>query len=61
MLRLAFRNLFQSKARLAITSGGVALSLLLILALEAIFQGVEKQVSAYTSTGDAQEVAHTHG
>ncbi len=47
MLRLAFRNLFQSKARLLITAGGVALSLLLILTLDAIFQGVETQVSAY--------------
>ncbi len=53
MLRLAFRNLFQSKARLGITSGGVALSLLLILALEAIFQGVEKQVSAYIDQSGA--------
>lgn len=53
MLRLAFRNLFQSKARLAITSGGVALSLLLILALEAIFQGVEKQVTAYIDQSGA--------
>ncbi len=53
MVRLAFRNLFQSKARLAITSGGVALSLLLILVLEAVFQGVEKQVSAYIDQSGA--------
>ncbi len=47
MLRLAFRNLFQSKARLVMSVGGVALALLLILALDAIFAGVERQVTAY--------------
>ena len=47
MLRLAFRNLFQSKARLFISVGGVALALLLILALDAIFAGVQRQVTAY--------------
>lgn len=47
MLRLAFRNLFQSKIRLVISIGGTALALLLILALDAIFAGVEKQVTAY--------------
>jgi putative ABC transport system permease protein len=53
MLRLAIRNLFQSRARLVITAGGVALSLLLILTLDAIFQGVEKQVSAYIDQSGA--------
>ena len=53
MLRLAIRNLFQSKARLLITAGGVALSLMLILALDAIFQGVEKQVTAYIDQSGA--------
>lgn len=47
MVRLAFRNLFQSKIRLVISVGGVALALLLILALDAIFAGVEQQVTAY--------------
>ena len=36
MIRLAFRNLFQNKARLVISVGGVALALLLILSLDAI-------------------------
>jgi putative ABC transport system permease protein len=53
MLRLAIRNLFQSRARLVITAGGVALSLLLILTLDAIFQGVERQVSAYIDQSGA--------
>jgi putative ABC transport system permease protein len=47
MIRLAFRNLFQSKARLLISTGGVALALLLILSLDAIFTGMERQVTAY--------------
>lgn len=47
MTRLAFRNLFQNKARLVISVGGVALALLLILALDAIFTGVERQITAY--------------
>jgi len=33
MLRLAFRNLFQSKVRLAISVGGIALALMLVLTL----------------------------
>ena len=47
MLRLVFRNLFQSKVRLVISAGGVALALMLILALDAIMAGVERQVTAY--------------
>jgi len=47
MIRLAFRNLFQNKARLLISVGGVALALLLILALDAVFAGVERQITDY--------------
>lgn len=47
MLRLALRNLLQTKVRLVIATGGVALALMLILALDAIFVGVERQISAY--------------
>jgi putative ABC transport system permease protein len=47
MIRLAFRNLFQNKVRLVISTGGVALALLLILALDAIFSGVEQRITAY--------------
>ncbi len=47
MLRLAYRNLFQNKVRLVISVDGVALALLLILSLDAIFVGVERQVTAY--------------
>jgi putative ABC transport system permease protein len=47
MFRLAFRNLFQSKVRLVISVGGVTLALLLILSLDAIMTGIERQVTAY--------------
>ncbi|MBI3739511.1 MAG: ABC transporter permease [Chloroflexi bacterium] len=47
MIWLAFRNLFQNKARLIISVGGVALALLLILSLDAVFTGVERQITAY--------------
>lgn len=47
MISLAFHNLFQNKIRMLISVGGVALALLLILSLDAIFSGVEKRVTAY--------------
>ena len=47
MIRLAYRNLFQNRVRLMISTGGVALALLLILALDAIFTGVEQRITAY--------------
>ena len=47
MTRLAMRNLFQSKARLVISIGGVALALMLMLSLDAILAGVEERVVAY--------------
>jgi putative ABC transport system permease protein len=53
MMRLAFRNLFQSKIRMVISVGGVALALLLILALDAIFTGVEKRLTVYINNSGA--------
>jgi putative ABC transport system permease protein len=47
MVRLALRNLFQSRVRLVVATGGVALALTLILVLDAVFTGVEGQMSAY--------------
>ena len=47
MVRLAFRNLFQNRLRLLLSTGGLALALLLILALDAIFAGLNRQVAAY--------------
>lgn len=53
MIRLAFRNLFQNKARLLISVGGVALALLLILSLDAIFTGVEQRITVYINNSGA--------
>jgi len=53
MIRLAFRNLFQNKVRLVISIGGAALALLLILALDAVFTGVEQRVTSYIDNSGA--------
>lgn len=53
MLRLAFRNLFQSKMRLIISVGGVALALMLMLALGAVFTGAEKQLTVFIDRSGA--------
>lgn len=53
MMRLAFRNLFQSKMRLAISVGGVALALMLMLALGAVFTGAERQITAFIDRSGA--------
>ncbi len=53
MIRLAYRNLFQNKVRLFISTGGVALALMLVLALDAIFSGVEQQITAYIDSSHA--------
>ncbi len=47
MIRLGLRNLFQSPTRLVMSVGGVALALMLVLSLDAIFLGMERQLSAY--------------
>lgn len=47
MLRIALRNLFQNKVRLAIAVGGVALALMLIVALDAVVAGTETRLTAY--------------
>lgn len=53
MIRLAFRNLFQNKVRLVISVGGVALALLLVLSLDAIFTGVEQRITVYIDKSGA--------
>jgi putative ABC transport system permease protein len=47
MLLLAVRNLFQSRVRLVVSVGGVALALLLLLALDAVVAGMQQQLTAY--------------
>jgi putative ABC transport system permease protein len=50
---LAWRNLMQSRARLVMSTGGVALALSLILALDAIVTGMEGQLAAYIERSGA--------
>ncbi len=61
MIQLAFRNLFQNKVRLVISVGGVALALLLILSLDAIFTGVERRVTAYIDSSGADIIVSQSG
>lgn len=53
MMRVAIRNLFQGWARLVVSIGGVALAMTLILALDAIVAGSERQITAYIDHSDA--------
>lgn len=53
MTWLAVRNLFQNRTRLVISVGGVALALLLMLALDAIFAGMQRQVTIYIDQSQA--------
>lgn len=53
MFRYALHNLFQNKIRLIISAGGVALALTLVLALDAVFTGLEGQLSSYIDNSGA--------
>ncbi len=53
MTRLAIRNLFQNRARLIISVGGVALALMLILSLDGIVLWIERRVAAYIESSGA--------
>jgi putative ABC transport system permease protein len=44
---IARRNLFESKARVFVSTGGVALAMLLVLALDGVFAGAMRGVTAY--------------
>lgn len=50
---LARRNLLRSRARLLVSIGGVALALTLVLALDAIFEGVSRQMTSYIDRSGA--------
>jgi putative ABC transport system permease protein len=47
MTYLAFRNLFQQKFRLALSVGGVALAMMLIVLLNGFLAGIYVQITAY--------------
>jgi putative ABC transport system permease protein len=46
-MSLARRNLFQDKTRLALSIGGVALAVMLILILKGFLTGMNRQITAY--------------
>lgn len=50
---LARRNLVRSRMRLLVSIGGVGLALTLILALDAIFEGVSRQLTSYIDRSGA--------
>ena len=51
---LARRNLMRSRVRLLVSIGGVALALTLVLALDAIFEGVSRQLTSYIDRSGAE-------
>lgn len=53
MLLLAWKNLLQERTRLAVSLGGVAAALFLVLLLEGIFAGASDQLVAYLEQSDA--------
>jgi putative ABC transport system permease protein len=53
MMRLAVRNLSQGKVRLLMSTGGLALALLLVLALDGIWTGSGSRVSSYIDLSGA--------
>lgn len=53
MVRLALRNMLQTKTRLVVAVSGVALALSLILALDAIFEGAQQRLTAYIDESGA--------
>lgn len=46
-MSLARRNLFQDKTRLALSTGGVALAVMLILILKGFLTGMNRQITSY--------------
>jgi putative ABC transport system permease protein len=59
--RLARRNLMQSRTRLVMAAGGVALALTLILTLDAVFAGVARQLTTYIDRSGADVIVGQRG
>ena len=58
---LARRNLLRQRVRLALSVGGVGMALLLVLSLEAIYNGVLDQVTAYPDNAGAPVIVSQRG
>jgi len=61
MTFLAFRNLWQQKFRLALSIGGVALSMMLIVLLNGFLSGIYKQITDYLDNTPADFVVAQDG
>jgi putative ABC transport system permease protein len=61
MTYLAFRNLWQQKFRLALSIGGVALAMMLIILLDGFLTGIYVQVTAYLDNTPADLIIAQDG
>ena len=61
MTFLAFQNLWQQKIRLALSIGGVALSMMLIILLNGFLSGIYAQVTAYLDNTPADLIVAQDG
>lgn len=61
MVDVARKNLFQEKTRFVLMSGGVALSIMLILILNGFLAGMNRQVTAYLDNTPGELVATQKG
>ena len=56
MIRYAWRGFRQGKVRLLISVGGVALALILIVSLDAVFTGAERRITTYIDHSGADVI-----
>jgi putative ABC transport system permease protein len=61
MTHLAYKNLFQQKFRLALSTGGVALAMMLIVLLNGFLSGIYVQITAYLDNTPADLVIAQDG
>jgi putative ABC transport system permease protein len=61
MIRYAWHAVSQSKGRLLISIGGVALSLILIVSLDAVLTGAERRITAYIDHSGADVIVSQAG
>ncbi|MBI5232629.1 MAG: ABC transporter permease [Coriobacteriales bacterium] len=61
MVQIARKSLLRDKARFAVSSGGVALSVLLILLLGGMQRGVNEQITAYIDHAPADVIVAQEG
>lgn len=60
-LAVARRNLTASRTRFVMAAGGVALSLTLVLSLDAVFAGVARQLTTYLDRSGADVIVGQQG